>query len=98
MQFREPASQGRNDIIFGIPCPQLDQALVDLTRQLAGKAERCGHTLIIIDHREELSGPFDNDDIQPVSIDFGGAQRLNPLEKGFFAQPRMAARCLTNSV
>ena len=98
MQYREPASQGRNGIILGRPCPQLDQALVDLTRQLAGKAEGCGHTLIIIDHREELSGPFDQEDIQPASIDFGGAQRLNPLEKGFFDQPRLAALCLTNSV
>ena len=98
MQYRESLSQAHNGIILGRPCAQLDQALVDLTRQLAGIAERCAHTLIIIDHREELSAPFDNDNTQPVSIDFGGAQRLNPLARCFFDQPRMAALCLTNSV
>lgn len=98
MQHSESQSQAHNSVILGRPCAQLDQALADLTQELAAKANQGDHALIVIDHRQQLAGLLDQADIQPVSVDFGGEQRLNPLAKGFFDQPHLAALCLTHSV
>ena len=94
----EPQYQARNGIILGRPCAQLDQALADVTHQLAAHADQPGHTLIVIDHRQQMASLFDQAGVQPTLVDFGGEQRLNPLAKGFFDQPHLAALCLTNSV
>lgn len=98
MQHHASPSQARNSIILGRPCAQLDQAMADLTQELAAKADRCGHTLIVIDHQEEMAGLFAQTGAQPTPVDFGGEQRLNPLARGFFDHPHLAALCMTNSV
>ena len=98
MQHNESQSLVHHSLILGRPCPQLDQALADLTQELTAQTDQCGHPLIVIDHRETMAGLFDQADIQPTLIDFGGEQRLNPLGTGFFAQPSLAALCLVNSV
>ncbi len=98
MHHSESQSHAHNSIILGRPCPRLDQAMADLTQELATETDRCDHTLIVIDHRETMAGLFDQEGLQPVSIDFSGEQRLNPLARGFFDQPRLAALCMVNSV
>lgn len=98
MQHSESQSHVHHSLILGRPCPQLDQALADLTQELVAQADRCGHALIVIDHQETMPGLFEQADIHPVLIDFAGEQRLNPLARGFFAQPSLAALCLVNSV
>ena len=98
MQHSESPTHAHTSLILGRPCAQLDQALANLTQQLAAKADQRGLALIVIDHQEQMAGLFDQADIQPTLIDFGGEQRLNPLAKGFFDQPHLAALCLTNSV
>ena len=98
MQHSAPLSLAHNSIILGRPCAQLDQAMADLTQELASQAHRCVHTLIIIDHRGQLANLFDQAGAQPTLVDFGDEQRLNPLAKDFFDQPHLAAFCMTNSV
>ena len=98
MQLNESFCQAQNSIILGRPCPQLDHALATLTQELAAKADQRGHALVIIDHLEQMAGLFDQAGVQPNWVDFGGEQRLNPLARGFFDQPHLAALCLTNSV
>ena len=98
MQHSESQSHVHHSLILGRPCPQLDQALADLIQELVTSADQGGHSLIVIDHQETVAGLFDQADIHPVLIDFGGEQRLNPLARGCFHQPHLAALCLVNSV
>ncbi len=98
MEHRESPSQAYNSIILGRPWPQLDDALTDLTQQMARHADQRDHTLIVIDHRGQLASFLVQACFRPTILDFGGEQRLNPLARGFFEQPHLAALCLTNSV
>ena len=98
MQRRDSPPQAHNGIILSRPCAQLDQTLAELTQQLVGKADQCSHAFIIIDHQEQLAGLFEQAGIQPTLVDFGDEQLLNPLARGFFNQPHLAALCMVNSV